>query len=169
MLEDDGDVTVAVPAATQRTGKPKGEGAKKVAKQPAICCPTLPRARNSKFCACHIRTWDSIVYQAEQDAEKRGDEEGRITVQELRNDDAKAAAAVLEQAKDNPPDRLYVRKKAIEWHELRKKHGIEVSKSDKRKEKPMTRQAFEQYCKTKLGISETETHEWCDGINADTH
>ena len=160
----------AVPKASpkRRAAKAKAEGkaakGKREARATTGSAPCLadgcsdPRVSNTKWCKSHKRSYDAMLYQATKEEEQHP---GTLEIfKTTMANDYNASMEVAQFAEENPPDKMYAKKKFIDWARFRTVYGKTISNTDRNKTKPMWKGQFLLWAKNIMALDDEEGEEW---------
>lgn len=118
------DDSMNEPSSKRGRGRPKGKAkANKGAARasagrphaaPCFCCPKTKKT-NSKWCAAHHSTVESITYQAKRDNQMEA-------LSQVLGDPVKALKAIEDFERESPPGRF--RRQLIDWSMWRRRYGV---------------------------------------------
>ena len=154
-----------------RTGAGRGRGNPGLGatgKAPCLVpgCSDLRRA-NAQFCALHKRSFDSMQYQAEKEAERmreEDDDDDQEDSLEIWNNIKKNEAVLGEEVRkfsiENPPDARYARKSLINWAAYKRSYGQRVTRRDRASDVPMWEGEFQHWGEGTKRLPGAEVRAW---------
>ena len=161
------DEDFAIAPAQRGRGKGRGKGprgapAKSVHQKTkdARCIVThcdTNRQSQKVFCPVHARSWRAMEWQAEEQGPA-----AKARLQELiqKGHEQERGEETYQFSLVNPPDQKFIKKKFYDLCQGNKKKQVETSKTNREKDKPMTKAAFMKHADSILGITEEEATEY---------